>query len=81
MARSKQSNETAKALVSPLFAISNAMLKGGEMLLDSMQAAARNARSVRVAVLDDVSAPTRRRLEGKSGNGRTRARRAKKRRR
>lgn len=83
MAKSRQSNETAKALVSPLFAWTNAILKGGEMMLDSMHAAARNARTVRVAVLDDVSAPTRRRLEGKpakSGNGRSRARRAKRRR-
>ena len=81
MAKSRQSNDTAKALVSPLFAWTNAVLKGGEMMLDSMQAAARNARTVRVAVLDEVSAPTRRRLEGKPANGRTRPRRAKKRRR
>jgi hypothetical protein len=81
MAKTRQSNETAKALVSPLFAWTHAMLKGGEMMLDSMEAAARNARTVRVAVLEDVSAPTRRRLEGKpSGNGRTRPRRAKRRR-
>ena len=79
MAKARQSTEAAKALVSPLFAWTNAMLKGGEMMLDSMQAAARNARTVRVAVLDDVSAPTRRLLE--PGNGRKRARRAKKRRR
>ena len=50
MAKSRQSNLTAKAFVSPLFAWSNAMLKGGEMMLDSMQTAARN---VRVAVLAD----------------------------
>ena len=41
MAKSRQSNETAKALVSPLFAWTQAMLKGGEMMLDSMEAAAR----------------------------------------
>ena len=81
MAKSRQSNETAKALVSPLFAWTNAVLKGGEMMLDSMQAAAKNARTVRIAVLDDVSAPTRRRLESKPANGRARPRRAKKRRR
>ena len=59
MAKTRQSNETAKALVSPLFAWTNAVLKGGEMMLDSMHAAARNAQSVRVAVLHDVDAPTR----------------------
>jgi len=59
MTKSKQSRETAKALVSPLFAITNAVLKGGEMMLDSMQAAAKGA--VRVAVLPDADAPARKR--------------------
>jgi hypothetical protein len=53
MSKSRQSNQAAKALVSPFFAWTNAVLKGGEMVLDSMQAAAKNARSVRVAVLPD----------------------------
>ena len=61
MARSKQSNETAKALVSPLFSAVNAVLKGGEMVLDSMQAAAKNANSVRVAAIRDADAPPRKR--------------------
>ena len=78
MARSKQSNETAKALVSPLFAWTNAMLKGGEMMLDSIQAAARNARTVRVAVIEDSTTPRRKRSA--SGNGRSRSRKAKRRR-
>jgi gamma-glutamyl phosphate reductase len=49
MSKSRQTRETAKAFVSPLFAWNAAVLKGGEMVLDSMAAAAKN---VRVAVLD-----------------------------
>ena len=66
MTKSKQSRETAKALVSPLFAITNAFLKGGEMVLDSMQAASKNATGVRVAVLEDADAPLKRSVRGKS---------------
>ena len=76
MAKSRQSNEIAKAFVNPLFAWSNAVLKGGEMMLDSMQAATRNARNVRVAVLPDADAPPRKR----PGSGKKRSRRAKARR-
>lgn len=74
MAKTRQTRETAKAIVSPLFAWSNAMLKGGEMMLDSMQAAAKSARDVRVAVLDP-EAPPKKSRKAKSG-----ARRAKRRR-
>lgn len=76
MAKSRQSHEMAKAFVSPLFAWSNAVLKGGEMVLDSMQAAAKNARNVRVAVLPDADAPPRKR----PGSGKKRSRRSKSRR-
>lgn len=76
MAKSRQSHEIAKAFVSPLFAWSHAVLKGGEMVLDSMQAAAKNARNVRVAVLPDADAPPRKR----SGSGKKRSRGAKARR-
>jgi hypothetical protein len=80
MAKSRQSHETAKALVSPLFAWTNAVLKGGEMMLDSMQAAARNAQGVvRVAVLPDADAPPRKRSA--PSKAKTRSRRAKKKRR
>ena len=72
MAKSRQSHETAKALVSPLFAWTHAMLKGGEMMLDSMEAAAKNAKTVRVAVLD-TDRPARRRSAG--GKARKRSRR------
>ena len=47
MSKSRQSHEAAKAFVSPLFAWSNAMLKGGELMLDSMATATRNGRKVR----------------------------------
>ena len=77
MAKSRQSHEVAKAFVSPLFAWSNAVLKGGEMVLDSMQAATRNARNVRVAVLQDAETPPRKR----SGSNKKRSPRAKARRR
>jgi hypothetical protein len=60
MAKARQSAETAKALVSPLFAWSNAVLKGGEMMLDSMAAAAKTAKEIRVAVIADGEAPQRR---------------------
>jgi hypothetical protein len=70
MAKSRQSNEIAKAFVNPLFAWSNAVLKGGEMVLDSMQAATRNARNVRVAVLPDADTPARKR----PGSGKKRRR-------
>src|SRR5262245_259146 len=71
MAKTRQSNETAKALVSPLFAWTNAMLKSGQMMLDSVGTAARNANNIRVAVLHDVDAPLRRATRSKA-NGRTR---------
>ena len=77
MAKSRQSNEIAKAFVSPLFAWSNAVLKGGEMMLNSVQAATRNARNVRVAVLEDADTPARKR----PATGKKRAKRAKSRRR
>ena len=60
MSKSSQSREAAKAIVNPLFAWSNAVLKGGEMMLDSMAAAAKNAQRVRVAVLPDEAPPQRR---------------------
>ena len=69
MAKARQSRETAKALVSPLFAWTNAVLKGGEMMLDSVAAAARNTRSVRVAVLPDGETPRRRASPGKAKSG------------
>ena len=69
--KSRQSHETARTLVSPLFAWTNAILKGGEMMLDSMQAATRNASSVRVAVLHDLEAPRRgNSSSARSGNSR-----------
>lgn len=74
MAKAKQSNVAAKAFVSPLFALSNAVLKGGEMMLDSMAAAAKNAKAVRVAVLPEVEAP-RSRPALKAGAGRKKAKR------
>jgi hypothetical protein len=74
MTKSRQTRETAKALVTPLFAWTNAVLKGGEMVLDSMQAAAKNAnRTVRVAVLPDLDSPPRQRVPGRK----VKARRAK----
>ena len=54
MRRSRQTRETARALVSPFFAWTNAVLKGGEMLLDSMQAAARRTR---VGIVPTADAP------------------------
>lgn len=76
MSKSRESREAAKALVSPLFAWTNALLKGGEMMLDSMQAAARNARTVRVAVLPEAGSPPRkRRASAKSKSGAKRRRR------
>ena len=74
MAKSRQSHERAKAFVSPLFAWTNAVLKGGEMVLDSMQAAARNARTIRVGVLPEVDDPPRKRsAPGKSKKSSSRA--------
>jgi len=65
MSKSSQAREAARAIVSPLFAWSNAVLKGGEMVLDSMAAAAKTARQVRVAVLPEEGAPQRRPASGK----------------
>jgi hypothetical protein len=73
MSKSKPTREAAKAIVSPFFAWSNAMLKGGELVLDSMAAAARNARTIRVAVLDD--APPRKSRKAKARAGRATRRR------
>jgi gamma-glutamyl phosphate reductase len=71
MSKSRQTRETAKAFVTPLFAWNAAVLKGGQMMIDSIAAAAKN---VRVAVLD---ADTPR----KAGKAKSAARRAKRRRR
>jgi hypothetical protein len=71
MSKSRQTRETARTMISPLFAWNAAVLKGGEMMLDSMAAAAKN---VRVAVLD-TDTP---RKPGKTKSG---VRRAKRRRR
>jgi hypothetical protein len=59
MSKSSQAREAARAIVSPLFAWSNAVLKGGELMLDSMAAAAKTAQVVRVAVLPDGDTPRR----------------------
>jgi hypothetical protein len=81
MAKTRQSTETAKALVSPLFAWTHAILKSGEMMLDSVGAAARNANSVRVAVLHDVETPQRKRSTRSKPNGGARRTKARRRRR
>ena len=84
MSKSRQTREAAKAMVNPLFAWTNAVLKGGEMMLDSMQAAAKNARSARVAVLPEADAPPRKRSarrKANAGPGRAKAKRAGRRRR
>lgn len=65
MSKSSQAREAARTIVSPLFAWSNAVLKGGEMMLDSMAAAAKNAQRVRVAVIPEETAPQRRPTSGK----------------
>jgi hypothetical protein len=78
MSKSKPTRELAKAMVNPLFAWSNAVLKGGEMMLDSMGALAKSAGSVRVAVLPEAGAPPRKhstRKKAKSGAKRARRRR------
>jgi hypothetical protein len=78
MAKSRQSRETAKAFVSPMFAWTNAVLKGGEMMLDSMAAAAKNAKQIRVAVLPDADTPARKHSapgKAKSRGSRAKARR------
>ena len=80
MTKSKQTRETARALVNPLFAWTNAMLKGGEIMLDSIEAAAKSAQQpIRVAVLPNGGdAPTRRarrKSNGKNGAKGKRARR------
>jgi len=54
------------------------VLKGGEMMLDSMGAMAKSARSVRVAVLPEADAPPRKqsaRKKARSGAKRARRRR------
>lgn len=70
MSKSSESREAAKTIVSPLFAWNAAVLKGGEMMIDSLAAAARN---VRVAVLEN-GAPR------KPARAKPRTRRAKRRR-
>jgi hypothetical protein len=77
MSKTRQTRETAKVIVNPLFAWSAAVLKGGEMMLDSMQAVARNAKTVRVAVLPDKNAPARRSAAPRKAKaGRSKAKRA-----
>lgn len=56
MSRSRQAREAARTMVTPLFAWSNAVLKTGELMLDSMEAVAKNAHAVRVAVLPNGGA-------------------------
>lgn len=78
--KSRQSREIAKAIVNPMFAWSNAVLKGGEMMLNSMEALAKNARTVRVAVLPDADAPQRKRPARKNASKSGGGKRAKRRR-
>ena len=76
MRKSRESLKVAKALVNPVFAWSNALLKGGEMMLDSMAAAARQAKAASVAVIPTVDAPAPRRARRKaksSAKGKRRA--------
>ena len=68
MSKPRQTRETAPAIVSPLFAWSNAVLKGGEMMLDSLAAATQTAGKIRVAVLPDAEAP-RTRLRPSTSKG------------
>jgi hypothetical protein len=80
MAKSKQTRETARALVNPLFAWSNAMLKGGEIMLDSIEAATKSAQTpIRVAVLPNGDAPTRRARRKSSGRNGSKGKRARRR--
>ena len=66
MRKSKQSLSVAKTLVNPVFAWSNALLKGGEMMLDSMQAAVKQATAGSVAVIPTADAPAPRRARRKA---------------
>jgi hypothetical protein len=75
MSKSRQTRDTAKAFVTPLFAWNAAVLKGGEMMIDSLAAA---AKTVRVAVLD-ADTP-RNRPARKAAAGRSKAKRARRRR-
>ena len=72
MRKSPKTREAAKALVSPLFAWSNAMLKGGEMVLDSMQAAATQARKATVGVIPTADAPARRKSASRKRKAKSR---------
>jgi hypothetical protein len=75
MRKSRQARETARAFVNPLFAWSNAMLKGGELMLDSLAAANRNARGIRVAVLPEADAPrAKRKLKSRTAKAKRRRR-------
>ena len=73
--KSRQSREMVKAIVNPMFAWSNAVLKGGEMMLNSMEALAKNARTVRVAVLPEADAPRKQSARKKARSGAKRAKR------
>ena len=81
MTKSKQTRETARALVNPLFAWTNAMLKGGEIMLDSIEAATKSAQQpIRVAVLPNGGdAPTRRARRKSSGRNGSKGKRARRR--
>ena len=72
MRKSPKTREAAKALVSPLFAWSNAVLKGGEMVLDSMQAAATQARKATVGVIPTADAPARRKSASRKRKAKSR---------
>ena len=72
MRKSPKTREAAKALVSPLFAWSNAVLKGGEMVLDSMQAAATQARKATVGVIPTLDAPARRKSASRKRKAKSR---------
>ena len=73
--KSRQNREIAKAIVNPMFAWSNAVLKGGEMMLNSMEAMAKSARTVRVAVLPEADAPQRKRAAPRKASSGKRAKR------
>ena len=63
------------SFLSPLFIWTDAMLKGGQATLDSMQVLAKRAQSPRIGVIPTADAPAPQRATGAKGNARVKAKR------
>ena len=69
----REAHNPSIPLVNPLFAMTDALLKGGEKVLDSMEEVAKNAGAMRVSVIPTADAPKKRRARSGSNSRKRKA--------